>query len=206
MYLVKTPAFLKKLYPELIWDIPTKDTPHIFLTFDDGPTPGITEQVLNILEKHQTKASFFCTGKQVEKHPSLYESIVLAGHTVGNHGYAHLSGWKTSVDTYLKDIDRCADFVTSPLLRPPYGRINRRQMALLKKNYRIVMWDVLSGDFDAQVSPEKCLENVTENSMPGSIIVFHDSEKAAPNMLYTLPRFLTFCQEKNWKCVGLPVL
>lgn len=185
MYFIKTPRYLKSVYPSLLWDIPKPAT--VFLTFDDGPVPGVTDAVLDILKEYGVVATFFCIGDNVVKHPALFQRILNEGHTVGNHTFHHLNGWKTDNDTYLEDVSACGEVVNSVLFRPPYGRIGFNQIQTLKHKFTIVMWDVLSGDFDVEIDSAKCVENVVSNVTPGSIIVFHDSEKAGPRVLPSLP-------------------
>lgn len=188
MYFTRTPAYLKSLFGGLTWDVPETDA--IFLTFDDGPVPGVTDKVLDMLAASEVKATFFCIGQNVQKHPELYRRILDEGHAVGNHTFHHLNGWRSNDETYLEDVEKCADLVSSRLFRPPYGRIGYRQMQLLKQQYRIIMWDVLSGDFDELLTADDCANNVLSGMRGGSIIVWHDSEKAAPRMLPALERVL----------------
>ena len=184
-----TPYLLRKLFPQLTWQVDTgrKD---IFITFDDGPHPEITPNVLEILDKFGAKATFFCVGENVEKYPDTYRQILAQGHATGNHTYNHLNGWKAGKREYFENIEECAGLVNSRLFRPPYGKIGLSHINHLTKKYDIVMWSVLSYDFNKDVSPAQCLENCLNNTEEGSIIVFHDSEKASGNMLYALPRFL----------------
>lgn len=185
------PGLGKLLFPQLIWEIKTTEKV-MFLTFDDGPHPEITPRVLRILDDYRAKATFFCVGENVVKYPGTYQAILKKGHKTGNHGYNHLNGWRTTNHNYLDNVDQCAGLVDSHLFRPPYGRITYLQIGYLKINYRIVMWSVLTYDFHPKTTPEQCYEYAVKYSKPGSIIVFHDSEKAAGNMLYALPRFLEY--------------
>ncbi len=201
-YLVKTPLLLKKIYSSYLWSINTKEK-ILYLTFDDGPHPEITPFVLRELKRHDALATFFCIGKNVISHPAVYKQIQDEGHTVGNHTYNHLNGWKTSNDLYMKDIALASKEIDSNLFRPPYGRITSFQAKNLKpvmrgKEPTIVMWDVLSGDFDTDCTPRQCLANVVFASVPGSIIVFHDSEKAFPRLEYTLPIVLHYFSERGF--------
>ncbi len=199
-YFVKSPFWLKNIYPNLIWDIPTQEQ-KLFLTFDDGPHPIITIQVLDLLKAYNAKATFFCIGNNVVKYPEVYKRIIDEGHAVGNHTFNHLNGWKTPDELYLNDIDKTMDYIDSKLFRPPYGRISRFQIQqLLKPKYqmKMIMWSVLSGDFDRDISAEKCLNNVLLSTKAGSIIVFHDSEKAAEKMLYALPKVLEQFSKKGF--------
>ena len=189
MFLAKTPAVLRLLMPQYLWKGPT-DKRTIYLTFDDGPIPEVTPRVLEILRDYVAKATFFCVGDNVHKHPDIFRQLTDNGHAVGNHTYHHLNGWKTPDTDYLNDVERCREVLPSRLFRPPYGRMSRSQASVLRRNYKIVMWDVLSGDYSPDISPEKCLSNITENAGPGSIIVMHDSQKARKNLLFALPRVL----------------
>jgi peptidoglycan/xylan/chitin deacetylase (PgdA/CDA1 family) len=190
-YPVRTPFYIKLLFPGLLCTLPKTDKAVLYLSFDDGPNSGVTPWVLDTLKKYNAKATFFCIGKKVETNPEIYSQILAQGHSVGNHSYSHPNGWKTGFKKYIEDVGRCAKSVNSRLFRPPYGRIGLRQMsALQKKNYQIVLWDVLSGDFDPKLSKEQCLKNVLQNSKNGSIIVFHDSEKAFEKLSFVLPLIL----------------
>ena len=177
---------IRSLLPNALWRVNTTNK-EVFLTFDDGPTPKITTKVLAILDEFDAKASFFCIGKNVAEHPSIYESILEKGHTVGNHTQHHLKGWQTKLNNYIDDVSECAKLVNSNLFRPPYGRITRKQYHQLKETYKIVLWDVLSWDFKGKNTPEECANNVIKSVRPGSIIVFHDSKKAAKNCLGAVP-------------------
>ncbi len=191
MFLAKSPAIIKKYYSRLIWDIPN-DSHKIYLTFDDGPIPEITEWVLDVLKEYQIKATFFCIGENVEKHTLIFQRILEEGHQVANHSNTHVNGWYAEDDYYLEDIKKCHNKFESELFRPPYGRIKKSQIKEVVKEYKIVMWDVLSGDFDLKTSPEKCFNNVVKNTKPGSIIVFHDSIKASENLKYALPKTIEY--------------
>ena len=194
---IKSPSILKKLFPNLIWDIETNEK-EIYLTFDDGPHPEITPQVLDILDKYNAKATFFCVGDNVRKHPDTYELILKKGHKTGNHSYSHSNGWKVSNVDYFDDIKKASKLVKSDLFRPPYGRITPSQIKFLKTKYRIIMWSVLTYDYSKKVNKEQCLKNSIIKTKPGSIIVFHDSLKSADNMLYALPLFLKHFTDKGF--------
>jgi len=197
MFLPKSPKIIKALYSQLTWEIPnTKNK--IYLTFDDGPTPEITDWTLDILKQFNIKATFFCLGQNVENYPKIYQRILDEDHAIGNHSYTHLSGWKTKDEDYFKDFEKSQSLINSTLLRPPYGRITKSQAKHLKKQYNIIMWSVLSGDFDEKISPEKCLENVIKHTKSGSIIVFHDSEKASKNLKYALPKAIENLMERGF--------
>src|ERR1700757_3048973 len=191
-YFVKTPWWLKLLYKKCVWEI--KDTKKvIFLTFDDGPHPNITPFVLDELKKYNALATFFCIGKNVLQYDDIYRRITTEGHTVANHTHNHLNGWKTTNDIYLANIMKAKKYIDSDLFRPPYGKITKlqlRQLTTERFRLRPVMWSVLSGDFDKELTPEKCLQNVIKNAASGSIVVFHDSEKAFERLQYALPGVL----------------
>lgn len=197
MYLSRTPGILRQLFSDFVWNLdPQSNT--MYLTFDDGPIPDVTPWVIDVLDKFDAKASFFCVGENVSKYPDIFHKLQAAGHTIGNHTYNHLSGWATDNASYLKNVRKGALITGSKLFRPPYGRIKPSQMKFIKSHYQVVMWDVLSGDFDESLSKEKCLNNVISKTRPGSIIVFHDSEKAFPRLKYTLPVFLEIFAEKGY--------
>ncbi len=200
-YFIKTPWWLKKVYPRRVWHINTKEKA-IYLTFDDGPHPVATTFVLDELKKYNAKASFFCIGKNVAEHENIYKRILDEGHSTGNHTHQHLNGWTTSDKDYLADIEAALPFIDSDLFRPPYGRLRRSQAQQIPKTMnrsaKIIMWDVLSGDFDPSISKEKCLGNVSRYTVPGSIVVFHDSEKAFSNLAYALPRVLQIFSEMGY--------
>jgi len=186
----RTPFILPLLYPTLIWKIPTVYK-EIFLTFDDGPVPGPTEFVLDTLSQKNCKGSFFTIGDNVEKHPDIYQRILKEGHVVGNHTFNHVKGWSHSDEDYISNIKKCdqAFGYKSQLFRPPYGRIKKSQISKLT-DYKIVMWDVLTSDYNDKLSPESCLKGSVKATRPGSVVVFHDSVKAEKNMRYALPRFI----------------
>ena len=205
-YLAKTPGLLTRLYPSCIWNFP-RDNQSIYFTFDDGPHPEATPFVLDTLKQYNAKGTFFCIGKNVAAHPDIYKRILNEGHAVGNHTFDHLNGWKTPDQEYIKNIGDARNYIDSKLFRPPYGRITKFQIRLLtasenvkqKTVFKIIMWDVLSGDFDMSSSAEKCVKNVTSNAKAGSIVVFHDSEKAMPRMQKALIESLKYFSEKGIK-------
>ncbi|NBL63772.1 polysaccharide deacetylase family protein [Flavobacterium sp. NST-5] len=201
---VKTSRIIKWIFSGLVWEIPNPDN-KIFLTFDDGPMPGITDFVLDELKKNNIQATFFCIGKNVEAYPDLFLRILNEGHSVGNHTQNHLKGWDQSLEKYLENARECHDLLENlsckkpKLFRPPYGKIKFSQIKALKKTgYKIIMWDVLSVDYNAKVSPEKCLDNVVKNTQKGSIIVFHDSLKAATNVKFALPKAIEILKRKGF--------
>ena len=202
IYPIRIPSFIQSIFPSLVWSLPNKES-IIYLTFDDGPTPGITEKVLEILSSYNAKATFFCIGKNVAENADLYQSIIASGHSIGNHTNNHKNGWKTDNINYFQNIEECAKNVNSKLFRPPYGKIKPSQTNYLKDRYKIIMWNVLSGDFDPTLSKEKCLKNVLNLTDSGSIVVFHDSIKASERMLYTLPLMLEHFTKKGFQFKGI---
>lgn len=207
-YLVNTPKFVTWCYPKRIWAF-SKSTNDVFLTFDDGPIPEVTPWVLSELKKYNAKATFFCIGDNIRKYPDVFSQIISEGHSIGNHTYNHLDGWKTEASAYVYNTLKTEEFLAAPhlsykLFRPPYGKLTSKQAKLLqKKNYKIIMWDVLSADFDTSISQEKCLQNVLKNIQTGSIIIFHDSVKAEKNLRFVLPKVLEFITEKKWNCKAI---
>ncbi|MEO5570768.1 MAG: polysaccharide deacetylase family protein, partial [Bacteroidia bacterium] len=170
---VKPPYLLRNFYRQLIWNFPTEEK-ILYITFDDGPISEVTPFVLEQLKKYNAKATFFCIGENIEKHPEIFKQIKEQGHTAGNHTYHHLNGWKVNDQLYFESVERARAFVGTKFFRPPYGRIRKSQIALLEARFSIIMWDVLSYDFDKNVSPEKCFLNVKHNAKEGSIVLFHD--------------------------------
>ena len=202
MYLAKTPGIVKPLGKNMIWNISTQEKV-LYLTFDDGPVPEATPFVLDVLNEYNAKGTFFCVGENVKKHPKIFNRIIEEGHAIGNHTQNHLNGWKTKNFSYFRNALSASSHIPSRLFRPPYGKITRQQSISLRKRFDIVMWDVLSGDFDLKLSPEKCLLNVVHNAEKGSIIVFHDSKKAFSNMSYSLPILLDLYTKKGFKFEAL---
>lgn len=237
MYLVKSPLLLKWYYPSLIWN-QSRAQKIVYLTFDDGPIPNVTDFVLNTLQSFGIKATFFCIGDNIVKHPEVFNKLKAAGHSIGNHTFNHLKGWKTDDETYLDNFLKCQALTQSDLFRPPYGRIKKSQVKRLKSKVqsiksevqslkheaiamelnqdsrletndlgletndsglKIIMWDVLSGDFDQNLSPEKCYQNVIKHTTNGSIIVFHDSLKAFERLQYALPKTIQYLSEKGYQ-------
>lgn len=202
-YLVKTPNALKPLANDLLWSLDHCEN-KMFLTFDDGPTPDITHQILDILDQYHAKATFFCIGGNVKSNLDVYSEILARGHKTGNHTWNHMNGWEYSDYSYFRNVIECAELVDSNLFRPPYGRIKPSQVRGLKHKYKIVMWDVLSGDWETELAPEQCLLNVTKHAKSGSIVVFHDSEKSKNNMLFALPKVLKHFTDKGFSFDVLP--
>lgn len=198
MYLIKTPKLIQNFFPNFIWQVPAKEKV-MFLTFDDGPIPEVTPWVLDELVKFNAKATFFCVGNNVRQHPDIFKKILDQGHTVGNHTFNHLNGWNTENLPYFHDVRNCATMVHSSLFRPPFGRLKPSQIQFLQRHYRIIMWDVLSADFDQEITKEQCLRNVIDHAETGSIIVFHDSIKAKRNLNYTLPKVLDYFSRQGYR-------
>ena len=199
--MVKTPWIIKQVFPNLIWKIPTQEK-ILYLTFDDGPHEYATPFALEELEKYNARATFFCVGKNVIAHPDIYEQILIAGHAIGNHTQNHVNGWKIGDRKYFDDIAEARKYIDSKLFRPPYGRITPFQAKHLRRppfQFKIIMWDVLSKDYDLQLSEDDAALNVLRNASKGSIIVFHDSEKAFPRMKKALKATLQHFSEEGWK-------
>jgi peptidoglycan/xylan/chitin deacetylase (PgdA/CDA1 family) len=218
---VTTNILIKKLFSNYVWNIPNNEN-KVYLTFDDGPTPQITEWTLNQLKYYNAKATFFCIGDNIKKFPHIFHKVINEGHSIGNHTYNHLNGWNCSNEIYIKNVEQCSVISDQNLVfrnqssinsdckpntehcqlfRPPYGKIKPSQSIVLRNSgYKIIMWDVISYDFDAKTTPEKCLDNVLKNIKSGSIIVFHDSKKAYKNLEFVLPRTLHYLKEKGFVC------
>ncbi len=202
MLISSVPDILTRMFPSLVWKV-NETQKVIYLTFDDGPIPETTEWILNTLKQFDAKATFFCVGENVQKHPELFDKILDDGHLVGNHTYNHLNGWNTNVDEYIENVEKAAKLIKSNLFRPPRGMIRIEQAKKILEKYHIVMWNVLSVDYDKDVSPQQCLKNVSSNAKKGSIIVFHDSIKARKNMMYALPKTLEYYAEKGYRFATL---
>lgn len=232
-YFAKTPKIIQNVFSDFTWRIATNKK-EIYLTFDDGPIPEITNWVLQTLDKFNAKATFFCVGDNVKKHPNAFQSILDRNHSIGNHTFNHLNGWRTNTDRYIENVIQSEEIFrstfrdlnvgkrrknkeersdqstnnqqpTTKLFRPPYGKIRPSQRKILqKKGYQIIMWEVLSGDFDPNVSKEKCLQNVIKNTNNGSIIVLHDSKKAFDKLQYVLPKILEYFTKKGFKFKVFP--
>ncbi|WP_428741592.1 polysaccharide deacetylase family protein [Tenacibaculum sp.] len=208
LYFIKTPRILKQLFAKYTWSF-SSNKKTIYLTFDDGPIPEVTEFVLDQLQQFNAKATFFCIGDNIRKHPAIFSRIITEGHSVGNHTFNHLNGWKSNNTSYLENIELAEKSIQQSytstntqqkLFRPPYGKIKRSQARrLIAKGYKIIMWDVLSADFDKTVSKEKCVQNVLNNTQNGSIVVFHDSIKASDKLYYTLPILLQKFSERGYE-------
>jgi len=198
MYLVKTPGFIRTVFPNFVWNMPPGER-KIFLTFDDGPIPEVTPWVLDQLKQYNAKATFFCVGENVTRHTDIFNRVVEDGHAVGSHTFNHLSGWQTENVSYFHNARHCATLIKSNLFRPPYGRIKPSQAQFLQRHYDIIMWDVLSGDFDKTITKEKCLDNVINYTHDGSVVVFHDSVKTYEKLQYVLPIVLAHFHNQGYK-------
>ena len=197
MRLITTPKILRMLYPSFLWEMP-KGEKKLYITFDDGPHPTITPQVLEILKKFNAKATFFCIGNNVNKYKETFELVKKEGHAVGSHTYNHERGWKTKTQDYVNSVIEANALIQSPLFRPPHGRIKFSQIRNLKKDFQIVAWTVISYDWDKSLSPDDCYNNAIKNAGDGSIIVFHDSEKAVNNMIPALTKVLEYYTDKGF--------
>ena len=198
MYAVHPPWFYRILSPKyLLCRVPVKNK-EVYLTFDDGPVPEVTPEVLKILEGYKIKATFFCVGENVHKHRDIFENIIADGHAAGNHTYNHVNGWKASPGAYYNNVMRCHEQFESKLFRPPHGRFTPAQYFILRNDFRFVLWSLLTMDYHHAVSPEQCLINATSGLEPGAVIVFHDSIKARENMLFALPHFIEYALEQGY--------
>ena len=186
---IRPPFLFPFLFRDVVFRMPGAEKV-LYLTFDDGPTPGVTTQVLDVLQEYGAKATFFVCGKNVENQPDLFRRICDEGHAVGNHTYNHLNGWKTGTNRYITDVEQTRTLVQGSLFRPPYGKLTWRQYRYLRKHYRIVIWDVMCGDYDPASSPGLCYERIRRYAVPGSVIVFHDSEKTTGKVPYILEQTL----------------
>jgi peptidoglycan/xylan/chitin deacetylase (PgdA/CDA1 family) len=198
---ISPPKFIRNIFPELIWQI--EDEQGVYLTFDDGPTPGITEWILETLKRHDAKATFFVLGKNVEKYPDLYAKILAEGHRVGNHTYSHQKGFMMSLERYLEDVNLASYSVQSNLFRPPYARVTPSQLRAVAQQYKVVMWSVISRDYNRNLPRERCLHEVLPHIKAGAIILFHDSEKSFANMSYVLPKTLEQIEKLGLKCKAI---
>mgnify|MGYP002641844667 CR=1 FL=1 len=219
LYFVKTPKFVQRIFSKRIWAFPNNKN-IVYLTFDDGPIPEVTPWVLDLLKDYKAEATFFCIGDNVKKHPHVFKRIISGGHSIGNHTFNHLNGWRTKTEDYIENcvlFEKISNCYTEPLevprqynnsnlkphhgklFRPPYGKLSPRQFKTLqKKGYKIIMWDVLSADFDQNISKEKCLENVLNSITSGSIVVFHDSLKSEEKLRYVLPKVLKYLKNEKY--------
>ena len=203
MLIARVPSLLKRTLRGVTWEMPASETSggekEVYLTFDDGPTPEVTEWVLEELNKYNARATFFCLGKNVEQHPGICEQILAGGHSIGNHSYSHIKGFRSSVKAYRENVELASRFIQSSLFRPPYGRILPKHVRDLSRDYRIIMWSVLSVDYNASLEGDQVVRNVLDHVRPGSIIVFHDSVKASKNLYYALPRVLEYLSAEGFQ-------
>lgn len=209
MMLHRIPLWFQRLFPDYIWQIPSRER-NIYLTFDDGPIPDVTEWVIEILDQYDIKASFFVVGENVSKNPDVFNALIEKGHLVGNHTYHHVRGWQTPTPTYLEEVELCNKVMLSHggqlprYFRPPHGRIKPGQARILREQYRLLMWNVLTADYDRSLNEEKCLKNSIRATQPGSIVVFHDSLKAEKNLRYVLPRYIEHFFDLGYSFQPLP--
>lgn len=205
-YPVFTPRWVQHCLPSFQWRVPTGDHPTLYLTFDDGPIPEVTPWVLDQLAVYQAKATFFCVGANVQRHPVLYARLLAEGHRTGNHTECHLNGWQHPTSAYLADVQRAAGRIVSPLFRPPYGRLRLGQVrALRQAGFQVVLWEVLVGDFDPRLCAEDCWNRIKGRLQDGSIVVLHDSLKAWPRLQGVLPQLLAYYHELGYQFKALPL-
>lgn len=197
MYLKKIYPPIQWLYPQYTWRVKTLEK-KIFLTFDDGPCPDVTDPILDILDQYQVKATFFCIGREVDRYPDLYQRTIAHGHRIGNHSYSHISGYKMSAKEYVADVAKASKLIESNLYRPPYGKMKRSQSQAIAHNYKIMMWDIMPGDFDPKVSAQECYKHIISGARPGSIIVLHDNLKSKKSVLDVLPRAIEHLLETGY--------
>ncbi|HXU27529.1 MAG TPA: polysaccharide deacetylase family protein [Bacteroidia bacterium] len=193
----RPPKLLQSLLPQCFWNLPNRQN-KIYLTFDDGPTPEVLPLILKTLDAYKIPATFFCVGENMQKHPDLVWEMQKRNHVIGNHTFNHISGWRTKNEAYFENIEACQKVYKSKLFRPPYGRLRASQANELRRKYKIIMWDVLSYDYDKKVLPEICFRNVIDATKSGSVIVFHDNVKALKNLEYALPRSIDFLLKKDF--------
>lgn len=197
MRFITIPRILRSFYPSLVWEMP-RDEKKIFLTFDDGPHPIITPKIIDLLRRYDAKATFFCVGRNVEANKDIFNMILKEGHSVGNHTYNHDRGWRTATKDYIESVERANEHINSNLFRPPHGRIKYSQIRALQQKYKIITWTVISYDWDKSITSDDCYNNIIKNADSGSIIVFHDSEKAINNMLPALEKVLEYYKSKGF--------
>ncbi len=196
--LIQPKKWMKKFFSKAVWEVKTSGK-DLYLTFDDGPIPGLTEWILDELKRFDAKATFFCVGENIEKNKIIFERIIKDGHQVANHTHNHIKGFHSSLLEYIRNTESCEEFTKSKLFRPPYGQLRKSQYrALLRKDYKIIFWDVISYDYE-NITPEQCLRNVLRHSKAGSIVLFHDNLKAEHNVKYALTQTLQHFSEKGFK-------
>ncbi len=194
---IQVPQLIKWCFKSVLWRENSKGK-SIYLTFDDGPIPEVTPKVLNILDDFGVKATFFCVGDNVRKNPETYNEVIRRGHSVGNHTFNHIKGFSFSTNEYIENIKKASEYIESKLFRPPHGQITPMQIKHIKKNYKIVMWDFITYDYDKTLSAEKIMEIIRKKSRNGSIVVFHDSLKSGKNVLEALPQALQFWKDEGY--------
>lgn len=203
-YFMQSPWWIQYIFKSYLWRMPI-NSPNLYLTFDDGPSPDITDWVLNLLEQEGIQATFFLIGDKIQKFPIIAKKVLQSHHHTGNHSFNHLVGWNTKNSIYLENINQCQQLTNTSLFRPPHGRIKPSQAKVLQKNgFKIVMWDVLSGDFDQSLTPKFCLEHLKKHTRNGSILVFHDSEKAFNTLKVILPQYITWAKSQGFKFHPIP--
>jgi len=200
---VRLPGFFTSLFKDAIWRFKEAGQT-VYLTFDDGPIPEVTPWVLDLLEKEEIKATFFCVGENVQKYPEVYQQILDHGHSVGNHTFNHLQGYKLVDQDYFTNIEKAGNYIKSDLFRPPHGLLKVSQYNYLKKKYRMIMWDLITCDYDSRLKPEEVLKNVTDYIRSGSILTFHDSEKAKNNLMNALPPAIKWIKEQGYRFEAIP--
>lgn len=206
MLIEQPPHLYRMLFPNTVWRIEDPVRKTVYLTFDDGPIPEVTPWVLDLLDKYAIKATFFCVGDNVRKHPGVYRRVIEKGHRVGNHTFHHLQGWQHTPAKFLENADRAKELIDSPLFRPPHGHMRMNQCKKLQDaGYRIIMWDVVTRDYSRFMSPEQVLENVKRYTRNGSVMVFHDSLKAEKNLRYALPRAIEWLLEEGYSFERIPL-
>jgi peptidoglycan/xylan/chitin deacetylase (PgdA/CDA1 family) len=200
MFFHKTPTLLTRLFPDILWQVKTRNK-EIYLTFDDGPIPEVTSWTLDQLSLYDAKATFFMVGNNIARHREVFKEVIDQGHSVGNHTNKHMNGWQTNNNEYLQNVEEAEvlfEGTNNKLFRPPYGRLKHTQYRRLKNDYKIIMWDVLSGDFSNKLTNEHCLNKSIKNTSTGSIIVFHDSVKSFDKLEYVLPRYMEHFSQQGY--------
>ncbi|MGC3978099.1 MAG: polysaccharide deacetylase family protein [Paludibacteraceae bacterium] len=198
----QVPALIRWCWKGVVWR-ENPDKKNIFLTFDDGPIPEVTPKVLDILDNYNAKATFFCVGDNVRKHPETYMEVIRRGHQVGNHTFHHIKGFSFADEEYVDNVQKAANYIDSKLFRPPHGQITHRQIKRLSSDYKIIMWDFITYDYDSTMSVEQIMKIVKKKSRNGSIVVFHDSLKAQKNMLQALPLALEYWEKNGYKIISM---
>lgn len=204
MVLQRLPSIISFYYGKKVLLRFPSGSKKLYITFDDGPTKNVTEAILDTLKKYQATSTFFCCGNSAEKNPKLVQKIIEDGHLIGNHTFSHIKGTKTKNDLYFEDVERCHQIIKSDYFRPPYGRISKSQVKYLSEKYQIVLWSLLTEDYNPNLSQEDCLQKAIKKTKDGDIVVFHNSEKAAKNVLYVLPKYLDYFYNQGFSFEKLP--